>query len=285
MPLPIGFSENSITVISQDIPLQVVPQPQFTPSVSRTASLNHYSTRTQYWASLACAGGGFAYGTVLGWASPASSKCYPISGGMGMTNNNTIHGHRFSAEVNMDLTITVKSILTQNTFYLNPVEFSWVVTIFALGAALTAVPAGLMMQYLGRRITMFVFLMPLVIGWMLVLFASNFITILIGRLFLGISCGTSSVIVPIYTGEISVPQIRGRTGALFQTMVNTGILFMFVVGPFVNLSTLVFISAIVTLVFYAFFYFAPETPTFLVFTWHAHPFPLKHQLISLSCVV
>lgn len=165
--------------------------------------------------------------------------------------------------------VAIKSLLSDNAFYLNPLEFSWVVTIFALGAALTAIPSGLMVHYLGRKITMYIFLLPMVIGWMLVMLASNFRTILIGRLFLGISCGTSSVIVPLYNAEISVAEIRGRTGALYQTMVNSGVLFMFAVGPFVNLPTLVFISSIVTLIFYACFYFAPESPTFLVrISWH-----------------
>lgn len=121
-----------------------------------------------------------------------------------------------------------------------------------------------MLQYLGRKIVMYIFLLPMLLGWMLLMFATTFQAVFIGRLFLGIGCGTSSVIVPIYNAEVSVPEIRGRTGAMYQFMVNTGILFMFVLGPFVNLPTLVFISAIVTLVFYAFYYFAPESPTFLV---------------------
>lgn len=160
--------------------------------------------------------------------------------------------------------LSIKSFFAENQFYLNDNEFTWVVTVFALGAALTAIPAGLMLQYLGRKITMYIFLLPMVIGWMLVMLASNFLTILIGRLFLGISCGTSSVIAPIYSAEVSVPEIRGRTGSLYQTMVNTGILFMFALAPIVNLPTLVFISALVTLLFYAFYYFAPESPSFLV---------------------
>lgn len=187
---------------------------------------------------------------------------------------------RFAHHDNVINLIHIKSVLSQNGMYLDTQEFSWVVTVFALGAALTAVPSGLMLQYLGRKITIFIFLLPLVVGWMLLMFAGNFLTILIGRLFLGFSCGTSSVIVPIYNAEISVPQIRGRTGALYQTMVNTGILFMMGVGPFVNLPILVFISALVTMIFYILFYFAPESPTFLVISFARR---LTRLRVSVIC--
>lgn len=246
-PSPSASAENAISTISQS---------PATAQSSPTAAARPTTTRrAQYLASLSCAGGGFAFGTVLGWAAPASAKWY----GTDYDYYDATRNSTASAPM-----VAHSSFFDQEPFHLTPNEFSWVVSIFAVGGALTAIPAGLMLQYLGRKITVFIFLLPLCVGWMLVMFASNFLTILIGRLLLGISCGTSSVIVPIYSAEISEPEIRGRTGALYQTMVNTGILFMFALGPFVNLPTLVFISALVTLVFYAFYYFAPESPTFLV---------------------
>lgn len=256
-PSSSNSSVNAISTISHSDPTPTSSSP------SSYSTTTPPSTRPQYLASLSCAGGGFAFGTVLGWAAPASTKWYAT--GIVYASNETRPNNPLS-------------FITNEPFYLTPEEFSWLVTIFAIGGALTAIPAGLLIQYLGRKITTFVFLLPLVIGWMLVMFASNFLAILIGRLLLGISCGTSSVIVPIYSAEISIPEIRGRTGALYQTMVNTGILFMFTLAPFVNLPTLVFISALVTLVFYAFFYFAPESPTFLVIV--INPVPVHPSITA-----
>lgn len=156
------------------------------------------------------------------------------------------------------------SIFSHEPFYLTPHQFSWVVTVPSLSAALTTIPAGFFVKSLGRKITMFVHLIPLVIGWMVVMFATNYLSLLVGRILMGISCGANSVVVPIYIAEVAIPAIRGRVGVLFQAMINLGIVFMFSVGPFVDLPTLVFISAIFTLFFYGWFYFVPETPTFLV---------------------
>ena len=242
-------ASNSINLISLSDP----PAPPAVPATNPTSSspTAPKNTRAQYLASFACAGaGGFVHGTVLGWASPASTKWY-----FDIPEGNGSFHHPL---------VSIKSLLAPNPFQLDAVQFSWVVTIYALGAALTAIPSGLMVQHLGRKTTMFLFLVPLIIGWLLVMVAANFLTILLGRLFLGITCGTVSVIVPLYTAEVSDPEIRGRTGALYQTMTNFGVLFMFALGPFVNLPTLVFISALVTLLFYVLFYFAPESPAFLV---------------------
>lgn len=218
------------------------------------------SNRVQYWACLSCAGGGFAYGTVLGWATPAASLWYDTS--------------PTAANCSLVPLVMIRAFLSPHAFYLDPGQFSWVVSVFALAAALTAVPSGLMLQHLGRKTTAFIFLLPTALGWLLSMFATTFQALFIGRLLLGVGCGTSSVVVPIYNAEVSVPEIRGRTGALYQLMVNTGLLFMFSLGPLLSLPSLVFASSIAALPFYVAFYFAPETPTFLVSPVAPSPIPL-----------
>lgn len=251
--------EDSISTIADPLP----GRPSST-SLTSGVGFSYSTILPQYLASLACAGGGFAIGTIMGWAAPASSKRYTPSTYHDLPEdsdhscaNETLPADRLLVQIQA-------SIFSHETFLLTPNQFSWAVTIPALSAALSAIPTGLLVKSMGRKVTLFAFLLPLVIGWMVVMFATNFLSLFTGRLLLGISCGANSVVVPIYSAEVAIPAIRGRVGVLFDTMCNVGMLFMFCLGPFVDLPTLVFISANCTLLFYAFFYFAPESPTFLV---------------------
>lgn len=209
----------------------------------------------QYFAALACAGGGFAYGTALGWAAPASCSWNKGS----LLKDNYTSESWFHRNRTMDA-----MFLPDNPFELSVFEFSLVVTAFPLGAACSAIPSGFLIRCMGPKVNAFIFLVPMVIGWLLIMLSRSFETLLIGRLLVGIGSGTTAITVPVYTSEIAIAHHRGRVMGLFQTMVTTGILFMFAIGPFVNLPTLIFISSIVTLVFYGFYYFMPESPTFLV---------------------
>lgn len=263
---PVRIHDSSISSIS--VPSPPPPPPPRPASGTSLSTLATTSSKTlpQYWAALTCSGGGFALGTVMGWAAPASGMWYS----RGLSYETSVARRTAEVELNCNSggnetrSFSPHSIFTHNPHDLTENQFSWAVTVFAIGAALSAIPAGIMLKHLGRKITVFIFLIPLVIGWMVVMFSRDFLTLLVGRLLLGISAGTSTMVVPIYIGEIAVPEIRGRAGAIYQTMVNSGILFMFAVGPFVTLPTLIFISAVVTLCFYVFYYFAPESPTFLV---------------------
>lgn len=208
----------------------------------------------QYLAALAASGGGFAYGTALGFASPAS--CLWNLGSLPNDDNFSVNLHRNHS---LDWTL-----LPDNPFNLTILEYSWVVTAFPLGAAAAAIPSSFLIRCLGARINAFIFLVPLVLGWLMIILSQSFETILIGRILTGVGCGPSAIFVPIYTSEIAIPPHRGRVMGLYQTNVTLGIFFMFAVGPFVNLPTLVLISSIVTLIFYIFYYFMPETPAFLV---------------------
>lgn len=245
-----------------DLELSASEEPDHPPRNS-TISLGFSSSpklTPQYLAALACAGGGFAYGSALGWASPAS--CYWNRGSLlpiPHLNNYTTSESRLHRNESID-----SMFLPDNNFDMSILQYSWVVTSFPLGAAAAVIPSGFMVRCLGPRISAFISLVPLVIGWLLVMLSRSFETLLIGRLFIGIGCGPSAIIVPVYTSEIAIPPHRGRIMGLFQTMVTMGILFMFAIGPFVNLPTLMLISSIVTLVFYGFYYFMPESPTFLV---------------------
>ena len=61
-----------------------------------------------------------------------------------------------------------------------------------------------------------------IIGIVMSAFAPNFYTLLIARMLLGHSSASAMVAIPIYTSEISQPQIRKITGSFTMVCYTTG---------------------------------------------------------------
>ncbi|XP_058063784.1 facilitated trehalose transporter Tret1 isoform X2 [Anopheles bellator] len=185
----------------------------------------------QFIAGLAASGGALAAGTFLGWTNPTEAP---------LTKENE-YGFPVSTET-----------------------FSWIGSISNLGAALMCFPIGYMMKIIGRKWSMLSMVLPLVLGWLLIIFAENVAMLLVGRLFLGIGGGAFCVAAPTYTAEIAQPSIRGTLGTFFQLMVTVGILFVYAVGTGVNVQVLSIICGVIPLVFGSIFFFMPESPYYYI---------------------
>uniref|UniRef100_A0A182MEP6 Facilitated trehalose transporter Tret1 n=1 Tax=Anopheles culicifacies TaxID=139723 RepID=A0A182MEP6_9DIPT len=185
----------------------------------------------QYIAGLAASGGALAAGTFLGWTAPTDKP------------------------------------LTEQGEYGFPIsdeQFSWIGSISNLGAALMCFPIGYMMKMIGRKWSMLTMVLPLVLGWLLIIFAENVAMMMVGRLFLGIGGGAFCVAAPTYTAEIAQPSIRGTLGTFFQLMVTVGILFVYAVGAGVDVQVLSIICGVIPLAFGVIFFFMPESPYYFV---------------------
>ncbi|XP_046418188.1 facilitated trehalose transporter Tret1-like isoform X1 [Neodiprion virginianus] len=184
----------------------------------------------QYIAAIAATLGSLAFGAVLGWST---------SGGDG--------GIDLAAEYN----ITISSS-----------EFSWIGSITNLGAAAVCVPFGVLMDLIGRKPSMLLLVAPFLVGWGLIIWANSVVMFYVGRFILGVSGGAFCVAAPVYTGEISEPSVRGTLGSYFQLMLTIGILFSYTLGAFAPIKTLSIVSAIIPLIFFAVFFFMPESPAY-----------------------
>jgi MFS family permease len=143
-------------------------------------------------------------------------------------------------------------------------EFSWAVSIMCLGAALICIPTGLCLEKYGRKPTVFFFLIPTIVGWIVIGFAKNLAMLIFGRFLQGFAAGAYSLIIPIYIGEISENKVRGFLGCCFTLMVNLGILFGYFVGYSINFQSFCIICSLVPLCYGVIFMFMPETPVYLI---------------------
>ncbi|XP_037933161.1 facilitated trehalose transporter Tret1 [Teleopsis dalmanni] len=194
--------------------------------------MKHSTSRKlpQYIAALAAAGGALAAGTLLGWTNPAQ--------------NDVIAG-KYGFDVSED-------------------QFSLVGSFVTLGAACVCIPIGILINMIGRKLTMLLLVLPFTLGWCLLIWAQNVSMLYAARFILGVSGGAFCVTAPMYTGEIAEKDIRGTLGSFFQLMITAGILLVYGLGAGLNLFWLSVACGLIPLIFGAIFFFMPETPTYLV---------------------
>lgn len=146
---------------------------------------------------------------------------------------------------------------TDFDFPVSESDASWIGSALNLGAMAMCIPIGYVINMIGRKGAMLALVIPFTIGWILLVAAQNLAMLIIGRVFIGISCGGFCVAAPIFIGEIAQKDIRGILGSFFQLNITIGILFVYVVGAFVNVFWLSIICGIIPLIFGLIFSIVP----------------------------
>ena len=102
--------------------------------------------------------------------------------------------------------------------------WSLAVAAFAVGGPFGAIVGGKLADSRGRRGALLVDTWTFLIGGLLQTLAPDMYTIIASRFIIGLASGFSSVLVPIYLGEIAPPTLRGLLGTLTQFALVIGIL-------------------------------------------------------------
>lgn len=87
---------------------------------------------------------------------------------------------------------------------------------------------------------------------------------MVGRYLGGIGAGCYSYVVPIYVGEIASKEVRGKLLSMFIFTVNSGVLFVFIIGNYTSLLVLNIVSGSVPVLYTIAFQFLPESPPYLI---------------------
>jgi len=138
----------------------------------------------------------------------------------------------------------------------------------SVGAILGALASSRTNEALGRRRTIMVAAVIVIIGTIAACYSPTFTLLVISRLVIGLGIGLSSSTVPTYLSELAPAKLRGAMGALNQIFIVSGILIAFLVsywlGP-ISAWRWMFAGAILpAAVLFAGLYFLPESPRWLV---------------------
>lgn len=120
------------------------------------------------------------------------------------------------------------------------------------------------MDRVGRKKTLLVTEIPLMLGWLLISVATNVHMIYGGRLLMGFGSGMVGAPARVYTSEVTQPHLRGMLGALASVGISFGVLFQYSIGSFASWQVLSAISTVIPTAALILMCLMPETPTFYV---------------------
>lgn len=107
---------------------------------------------------------------------------------------------------------------------------TWFGSLVAIGAIFGGPCAGFLVAKCGRKTTLMLSVLPMGLGWFMIICGSHFVLFYFGRVASGFAMGMASVVVPLYTAEVASTSRRGLLGACFQLFSSTGILVVYSLG-------------------------------------------------------
>ncbi|KAH8402149.1 hypothetical protein KR009_010156 [Drosophila setifemur] len=184
----------------------------------------------QFAAGFFSALGAFCLGTVIGWSGPVEME-----------------------------------VKEGRAYDFKPTTVEWGLTgsLMTLGAAFSCIPVGILIQIIGRKKTMLCLAPPLLLGWLMILYAPHIGVLIFARFVVGFSGGAFCVAAPMYNMEIAEVKFRGIMGCFFQLLIVIGILYAFFVGAFLRAFWLTAVSALWPIIFFLIFLCMPESPVYL----------------------
>lgn len=120
------------------------------------------------------------------------------------------------------------------------------------------------MDNIGRRRTLILTEIPLILGWSTICLATSVPMIYAGRLLTGLGSGIVGAPARVYTSEVTQPHLRGMLTALSSVGLSFGVLFVYTMGAFLNWKVLSAISCLVPCIGLLGMCILPETPNYLV---------------------
>ncbi|XP_068615838.1 solute carrier family 2, facilitated glucose transporter member 3 [Brachionichthys hirsutus] len=157
----------------------------------------------------------------------------------------------------------------------NTILWSFAVAIFSVGGMIGSFSVGAMVDKFGRRKSMMLAnILALLGGGLMGLssLARSYEMVIIGRLIIGVFCGLSTGLTPMYVGEISPTAVRGAFGTLHQLGVVIGILVAqifgleFLLGSDALWPLLLALTILPAVLQSIMLPFCPESPRYLLIT-------------------
>jgi MFS family permease len=118
------------------------------------------------------------------------------------------------------------------TSKLNAGQLSSVVAAVLLGSVISTLFAGLLADWMGRRLLMTLSGILFVISIPVIALSHGYEPLILGRLLQGISAGLIGVVVPLYLAECLAASSRGKGTGIFQWLLTLGIVTAAIVGMF-----------------------------------------------------
>jgi MFS transporter, SP family, solute carrier family 2 (myo-inositol transporter), member 13 len=118
---------------------------------------------------------------------------------------------------------------------LNAGQLSIVVAAVLLGSVISTLFAGMLADWMGRRLLMALSGVLFVISIPVIALSHGYQPLVLGRLLQGVSAGLIGVVVPLYLAECLGADNRGKGTGIFQWLLTLGIVAAAIVGMFFSI--------------------------------------------------
>ncbi|CAH1790956.1 unnamed protein product, partial [Owenia fusiformis] len=143
-------------------------------------------------------------------------------------------------------------------------QASWFGSLPTLGALAGGPIGGFMLDLVGRRTGIAFASVPLVAGWLLIVYSQGYLWLYAGRILTGIGMGMVSLSVPVYIGEVASKEYRGVLGALNQLGVVIGVQIVYALAFIVHWRWMAFVCASLATCMLLGIIFVPDSPRWLL---------------------
>lgn len=124
----------------------------------------------------------------------------------------------------------ITSIAHELGFEGQPLMEGLVVSIFVAAAFIGSLSTGLLADKIGRRRTLQLDMLPLIVGTLISAQANSVNEMILGRFLVGLGIGANTVLVPVYISEVSPTKYRGSFGTICSLATSVGIIVALVLG-------------------------------------------------------
>ena len=159
-------------------------------------------------------------------------------------------------------------LFIKQDFQVTPFLQGVIVSSLLIGAMVGAMSCGPLSDRYGRRMVILIAAIIFAIGALVAAFAPGVLTLVVGRVILGLAVGMASVVVPLYIAEMAPPDIRGGLVTLNQLMITVGILVAYGVNaataPFDAWRWALGLAIVPAAIFGLGMLFLPESPRWLM---------------------
>ncbi|XP_061394537.1 facilitated trehalose transporter Tret1-2 homolog [Musca vetustissima] len=141
---------------------------------------------------------------------------------------------------------------------------SWIASVHSLATPVGSFLSGPMADYIGRRSTLLVSVIPLFIGWSVLALSQSYPMLIIGRLFCGFATGILGGPAQVYIAETAEPNLRGLLiGAPFVSY-SLGILIVYALGSALHWRAVAWCGNVLPALAALAIFFIPESPAWLL---------------------
>ncbi|XP_014279632.1 facilitated trehalose transporter Tret1 isoform X2 [Halyomorpha halys] len=142
-------------------------------------------------------------------------------------------------------------------------QVSTMVALMDLGNILTPIPSSYFMDWIGRKLTLYITSVMYIISSISVIAANDVWYLYVARFFAGLAKGVAFAVVPIYLAEVANVQIRGALSTMFIGFLNIGMFYDYFFGALLSYEALNIANVVIPIIFSIGFLFVPESPYYL----------------------